>query len=68
VTFKASTTSSKNKGKSKKEASSEDDDDFDDEAMTLLVCKMDKFMKKRGYGARKSRRGEIHEGACEAML
>ncbi|XP_066323928.1 uncharacterized protein [Miscanthus floridulus] len=53
VAFKASTSSSK--GKSKKEASSEDDDDFDDEAMALLVCKMGKFMKKRGYGARKRR-------------
>jgi hypothetical protein len=55
VAFKASTSSSKNKGKSKKEASSEDDDDFDDEAMALLVHKMGKFMKKRGYGARKRR-------------
>jgi hypothetical protein len=54
VVFKAST-SSKSKGKAKKEASSEDEDasDFDDEAMALLVRKMGKFMKKRGYGARK---------------
>jgi hypothetical protein len=29
--------------------------DIDDEAMTLLVRKMSKFMKKRGYGARKIR-------------
>jgi hypothetical protein len=35
--------------------SSEDDDDFDDEAMTLLVRKMGKFMKKRDYDARKRR-------------
>jgi hypothetical protein len=52
VAFKASSSS---KGKSKKEASSEDDDDIDDEAMTLLVRKMGKFMKKRGYGVRKRR-------------
>jgi hypothetical protein len=55
VAFKASTSSSKNKGKSKKEASSEDEDDFNDEAMAILVHKMGKFMKKRGYGARKRR-------------
>ena len=54
VAFKAST-SSKSKGKTKIEASSEDEDDFDDEAMALLVRKMGKFMKKRGYGARKRR-------------
>ena len=56
MAFKAST-SSKNKGKSKKEASSEDEDasDIDDEAMALLVHKMGKFTKKRGYGARKRR-------------
>jgi hypothetical protein len=53
VAFKAST-SSKNKGNSKKKASSEDDD-FDDETMALLVRMMDKFIKKRGYGARKRR-------------
>jgi hypothetical protein len=51
--FKAS--SSSYKGKFKKEASSDDDDDIDDEAMALLVRKMGKFMKKRGYGARKRR-------------
>jgi F0F1-type ATP synthase epsilon subunit len=52
VAFKAST-SSKSKGKAKKEASSEDKyaSDIDDEAMALLVRKMGKFMKKRGYGA-----------------
>jgi hypothetical protein len=56
IAFRASS-SSKNKGKSKKEASSDDEDasDIDDEAMALLVCKMGKFMKKRGYGARKRR-------------
>jgi hypothetical protein len=56
VAFKAST-SSRSKGKAKKEASSEDEDasDIDDEAMALLMCKMGKFMKKRGYGARKRR-------------
>jgi hypothetical protein len=58
VAFKVS--SSSYKGKSKKEASSEDDDDFDDEAMALLVHKMGKFIKKRGYGARK-RRGHMKE-------
>jgi hypothetical protein len=52
VAFKAST-STKSKDKAKKEASSEDEDasDIDDEAIVLLVRKMDKFMKKRGYGA-----------------
>jgi hypothetical protein len=57
VAFKAGTSSSKSKGKSKKEASSEDEDasDIDDVAMALLVCKFGKFMKKRGYGARKRR-------------
>jgi hypothetical protein len=55
VAFKASTSSSKNKGKSKKEASSEDEDDFNDEAMAILVRKMGKLMKNRGYGARKRR-------------
>jgi hypothetical protein len=56
VAFKAST-SSKSNGKAKKETSSEDEDvsDIDDEVMTLLVRKMGKFMKKRGYGARKGR-------------
>jgi hypothetical protein len=56
MAFKAST-SSKSKGKAKKEASNEDEDasDIDDEAMALLVRKMGKFMKKRGYGARKRR-------------
>jgi hypothetical protein len=56
VAFKAST-SSKSKGKANKEASSEDEDasDIDDEAMALLVHKMGKFMKKRGYGVRKRR-------------
>jgi hypothetical protein len=54
--FKASS-SSKNKGKSKKEASSDDEDasDIDDEAMAFLVRKIGKFMRKRGYGARKRR-------------
>jgi hypothetical protein len=55
VAFKAFTSSSKNKGKSKKEASSDDEDDFGDEAMALLVRKMGKFMKKKGYDARKRR-------------
>ena len=56
VAFKASS-SSKNKGKSKKEESSENEDasDIDDEAMALFVRKMGKFMKKKGYGARKRR-------------
>jgi hypothetical protein len=56
VAFKAST-SSKSKGKAKKEASSEDEDasDIDGEAMDLLVRKMGKFMKKRGFGVRKRR-------------
>jgi hypothetical protein len=32
-----------------------DDDPFDDETMALLVHKMGRFMKKKGYGARKRR-------------
>ena len=56
IAFKASSSSSKNKGKSKKESSDDDDlSDIDDEAMALFVCKMRKFMKKKGYGARKRR-------------
>jgi hypothetical protein len=56
VAFKAST-SSKSKSKAKKEASSkvENASDIDDEAMALLVRKIGKFMKKRGYGAKKRR-------------
>ena len=46
----------KNKGKSKKESSDDEDlSDIDDEAMALFVRKMGKFMKKKGYGARKRR-------------
>ena len=53
IAFKASS-SSKNKGKSKKESSDDDDlSDIDDEAIALFVRKMGKFMKKKGYGARK---------------
>ena len=56
IAFKASSSSSKNKGKSKKESSDDDDlSDIDDEAMALFVRKMGKFMKKKGYGARKRR-------------
>jgi len=47
--------SSSSKGKSKKEESSEEEMDSDDEAMALLVRKMGKFTKKKGYGARKRR-------------
>ena len=55
VAFKASS-SSKNKGKSKKESSDDDDlSDIDDEAMALFMRKMGKFMKNKGYGARKRR-------------
>jgi hypothetical protein len=55
VAFKASS-SSKNKGKSKKESSDDEDiSDIDDEAMALFVRKIGKFMKKKGYGARKRR-------------
>ncbi|XP_066320408.1 uncharacterized protein [Miscanthus floridulus] len=55
IAFKAGSLS-KNKGKSKKESSDDEDaSDIDDETMTLLVCKMGKFMKKKGYGARKIR-------------
>jgi hypothetical protein len=49
IAFKASSTKSKSK------IDSDNDDLFDDETMTLLVQKMGRFMKKRGYGARKRR-------------
>jgi hypothetical protein len=53
VAFKASS-SSKNKDKSKKESSDDEDaSDIDDEAIALLVRKMGKFMKKKGYSTRK---------------
>ena len=55
IAFKASSSSSKNKGKSKKESSDDDLSDINDEAMALFVRKMGKFMKKKGYGARKRR-------------
>ena len=63
VAFKASS-SSKNKGKSKKEESSNDEDasDIDDEAMALFVCKFGRFMKKKGYGARKRRDNNKRKG------
>ena len=57
VAFMASS-SSKNKGKSKKQESSDDDEDASDiidEAMALFVRKFGRFMKKKGYGARKRR-------------
>ena len=56
VAFKA-VTSSKSKGKSKKEVSSDDEEtsDIDDEFLALFVRKFGKFMKKKGYGARKRR-------------
>jgi hypothetical protein len=34
---------------------SDDDDPFDDETIALLVHKMGRFMKKKGYGAKKRR-------------
>jgi tRNA C32,U32 (ribose-2'-O)-methylase TrmJ len=45
------------RAKQRKKASSKDEDesDIDDEVMDLLVHKMSKFMKKRGYGARNRR-------------
>jgi hypothetical protein len=48
---------SKSKDKAKKEESRdyEDASDIDDEAMALFVRKFGKFMKKKGYGARKRR-------------
>ena len=55
IAFKASS-SSKNKGMSKKVSSDDEDpSDIDDEVMALFVRKMGKFMKKKGYGARKRR-------------
>jgi len=68
VAFKA-TTSSKSKGKSKKEESSDDEEasDIDDEAMALFMSKFGKFMKKKGYGARK-RRGNYKNKDCDKML
>jgi hypothetical protein len=58
VAFKSTTSSSKNKGKGKKVQSSDDDAsslDSDDEALALFVRKFGRFMKKKGYGARKRR-------------
>jgi len=61
VAFKAGTSSSKSKGKAKKEEPSDDeesnacDDEDEDEEMALFVRRFDKFMKKKGYGARKRR-------------
>jgi hypothetical protein len=55
VAFKATSSSSKGKGKAKKEESSDGELsnlDSDDEALALFVGK---FMKKKGYGARKRR-------------
>ena len=46
----------KNKDKSKNESSDDEDaNDIDDEDMALFVHKFGKFMKKKGYGARKRR-------------
>ena len=57
IAFKASSSSSKNKSKSKKESSDDDDlSDINDEAMALFVRKMEKFMKKKGYGAKKEKK------------
>jgi len=57
VAFKA--TSSKSKGKNKKDESSEDEDasacEDDDEALAIFVRRFGKFMKKKGYGAKKKR-------------
>jgi hypothetical protein len=61
VAFKAGTSSSKSKskGKTKKEESSDNersnDSDIDDEAMALFVRKFGKFMKKKGFNAKKRR-------------
>ena len=68
IAFKASSSSSKNKGKSKKESSDDDLSDIDDEAMALFVRKMGKFMKKKGYGARKRRDHTKEQRICEKML
>ncbi|XP_066333600.1 uncharacterized protein [Miscanthus floridulus] len=56
VAFKASTSSSMSKGKAKKEESSEDEGSSahdDEEEMALFVRRFDKFIKKKGYGARR---------------
>jgi hypothetical protein len=59
VAFKVDTSSSKSEGKAKKEESSVDEhasgDDDEDEEMALFVRRFGKFMKKKGYGARKRR-------------
>ena len=54
MAFKASASS---KSKSKKEESSDDEEasDFDMESMALFVKNFGKFMKKKGYKARKRR-------------
>ena len=55
LAFKAK--SSKSKGQTKREQTSDDEDDGDinDETMALFIRKFGKFMKKKGYGARKRR-------------
>ena len=55
LAFKAK--SSKSKGQTKREQTSDDEDDGDinDETMALFMRKFGKFMKKKGYGARKRR-------------
>ena len=69
IAFKASSSSYKNKGKFKKESSDDEDlSDIDDEAMALFVRKMGKFMKKKGYGARKRRDHTKEQRICEKML
>ncbi|XP_066342833.1 uncharacterized protein [Miscanthus floridulus] len=57
VAFKVGS-SSKSKGKAKNEESSEDEKESsmdEDEEMALFVRRFGKFMKKKGYGARKRR-------------
>jgi hypothetical protein len=60
VAFKASS-SSKNKGKKQEASDDKDASDIDDEAMALFVRKFGKFMKKKGYGARKRRDNKSKE-------
>jgi hypothetical protein len=58
IALKASSSSSKSKGKAKKEESSDEElifDGSDEEAMALFIRKFGKFIKKKGYGARKRR-------------
>jgi hypothetical protein len=71
VAFKA-TSPSKIKGKTKKEESSDDECssacDDEDEEMALFVWRFGKFMKKKGYGAKRRKASSKNKGRTKEML